>query len=56
MRDAGYAILIRKHHIQYVQPALLDDEIEVALYVYGVKRVSAMRYYSITRVSDRARC
>jgi len=55
MRDAGCAILIRKHHIQYVQPALLDDEIEVALYVYGVKRASAMRYYSITRVSDGAR-
>ena len=54
MRDEGGAILIRKHHIQYMQPALLDDEIEVASYVYDVKRASAMRYYSITRVSDGA--
>ncbi len=54
MRDEGFAILIRKHHIQYVQPALLDDEIEVASYVYDVKRASALRYYSITRVSDGA--
>jgi acyl-CoA thioester hydrolase len=54
MRDEGFAILIRKHHIQYLQPALLDDEIEVASYVYDVKRASAMRYYSITRVSDGA--
>jgi acyl-CoA thioester hydrolase len=54
MRDAGFALLIRKHHIQYVQPALLDDEIEVASYVYDVRRASAMRYYSITRVSDGA--
>ena len=54
MRDEGGAILIRKHHLQYVQPAVLDDEIEVASYVYDVKRASAMRYYSITRVSDGA--
>ncbi|HTP10745.1 MAG TPA: thioesterase family protein [Anaerolineae bacterium] len=54
MRDEGHAILIRKHHIQYVQPALFDDEIEVASYVYDVKRASAMRYYSITRVNDGA--
>jgi acyl-CoA thioester hydrolase len=54
MRDEGCAILIRKHHIQYLQPALFDDEIEVASYVYAVKRASAMRYYSITRVGDGA--
>ena len=34
--------------------ALLDDEIEVASYVYDVKRASATRYYAITRVSDDA--
>jgi acyl-CoA thioester hydrolase len=54
MLDDGRAILIRKHQIQYVQPALYDDEIEIASYVYDVKRTSAMRYYSITRVSDGA--
>jgi len=54
MREAGFAILIRKHQIQYLQPALFDDEIEVASYVYDVKRASAVRYYSITRVSDGA--
>jgi acyl-CoA thioester hydrolase len=54
MLDEGHAILIRKHHIQYMQPALFDDEVEVASYVYDVKRASAMRYYSITRVDDDA--
>jgi len=52
--DAGRAILIRKHQIQYVQPALFDDEIEVASYGYAVQRASAMRYYSITRANDGA--
>ena len=54
MRDEGFAILIRKHQIQYVQPALFDDEIEVSSYVYDAKRASAMRYYALTRVSDGA--
>jgi acyl-CoA thioester hydrolase len=54
MRDEGHAILIRQHHIQYVQPALYDDEIDIASYVYDVRRASAMRYYAITRVSDGA--
>ncbi len=54
MLDEDRAILIRKHQIQYLQPALFDDEIEVATYFYDVKRASAMRYYSITRVSDGA--
>jgi acyl-CoA thioester hydrolase len=54
MMDEGRAILIRKNQIQYVQPALYDDEIEIASYVYDVKRTSALRYYSITRVSDGA--
>jgi len=54
MRAEDCAILIRKQHIQYLQPALFDDEIEVRSYVYGVQRASAMRYYSITRVSDGA--
>ncbi len=54
MMDDGRAILIRKHQIQYLQPALFDDEIEIASYVYDVERTSAMRYYSITRVSDGA--
>ena len=54
MLEEQVAILIRKHHIQYLQPALFDDEIEIATYVYDVKRASAMRHYAITRVSDGA--
>ncbi len=54
MCDEGFAILIRKHHIQYLQPALFDDEIEVSSYVYDVKRASALRYYAIKRVGDEA--
>ena len=54
MRDEGFAILIRKHQIQYVKPALFDDEIEIISYAFDLKRASATRYYAITRVSDGA--
>ncbi len=54
MRDEGFAIFIRTHRIQYLQQALLDDEVEIASYAYAVKRATATRYYAMTRVTDGA--
>jgi acyl-CoA thioester hydrolase len=54
MTAEGFAILLRRHQIQYLQPALLDDELEVATWVSEVKRVTALRHYTITRVRDGA--
>jgi acyl-CoA thioesterase FadM len=33
---------------------VLGDEVDVSTWVYGSKRATATRYYSITRVSDGA--
>jgi acyl-CoA thioester hydrolase len=52
MIATGCAIVARKNQIEYLQAATLDDEIEVATWASDVKRVSAMRHYTITRVSD----
>ena len=41
MLAESHAILIRRHQIQYLQPALLDDELEVATWVSQVKRATA---------------
>lgn len=49
-----FAIVARRHQIEYRQQALLDDELEVATWVSGVKRASATRHYTITRVDDGA--
>jgi acyl-CoA thioester hydrolase len=54
MNDEGFGIVVRKHHIQYLQPAVYDDEVEIATYAYAMKRASAIRYYTITRVNDGA--
>ena len=54
MMEHGFAIILRRHQIQYLKSACLDDELEVATWASDVRRSSAMRYYTITRISDGA--
>ncbi|MCB9454248.1 MAG: acyl-CoA thioesterase [Anaerolineaceae bacterium] len=50
--EAGFAIIARKHRIEYRQAAVLDDEIEIATWVSGMKRSFATRHYTIHRAAD----
>lgn len=50
--EGGFAIVARRYRIEYRQQALLDDELEVATWISDVKRATAVRHYSIRRVSD----
>ena len=50
----GVAILAGGHQIEYRQPALLDDELELTTWLSGVKEASALRHYTITRAGDGA--
>jgi acyl-CoA thioester hydrolase len=52
MMAAGFAIVARRYRIEYRQPALLGDELEVVTWVSDVKRATAVRHYTITRLSD----
>lgn len=52
MVSEGFAIIVRRQQIQYRQPALLDDELELATWVSNFKRTSAIRHYVIRRLSD----
>jgi acyl-CoA thioester hydrolase len=52
MISAGHAIVARKNQIEYLQPAVLNDEIEIATWASDMKRASALRHYTITRVAD----
>ena len=54
MTSAGFAIILRRHQIEYLQPARRDDELEIATWASDVKRSSATRHYTISRVSDGA--
>jgi acyl-CoA thioester hydrolase len=50
----GFAIVARRHRIEYRQPAVLDDELELATWISDVKRATVVRHYTVTRVDDGA--
>ena len=54
MMDAGCAIVARKNQLEYLIPATMGDELEIATWLSDVRHVSALRHYTITRVSDGA--
>jgi acyl-CoA thioester hydrolase len=54
MLDEGHAILIRRHQIQYKQPALLNDDLVITTWISNVRRSTATRHYHIMRKSDDA--
>ncbi len=53
MRANDFVILIRRHQIEYLQPALMHDNLEIAMWSFNVRGATAMRYHTITRMSDR---
>lgn len=52
MSAAGFAIIMRRHQIEYLAPAFLGDELEIATWAAHVRRSTAMRYYTVTRLAD----
>jgi acyl-CoA thioester hydrolase len=54
MREAGFGIVVKRHQIEYKQPALLDDELEISTWLSAVRRASAIRHYQLRRLRDDA--
>jgi acyl-CoA thioester hydrolase len=54
MWSDGVALVARRHQIEYLQPAVLDDELELATWASGMTGDSFVRHTTITRVSDGA--
>lgn len=54
MKEVGFGIIARRYRIEYLLPALQDDELELATWFSDVKRVTAIRHYTIRRVADGA--
>ncbi len=48
----NFAVIVRRHRIEYLQPAVLDDDLEIATWVSQVKRSSATRHFIISRAID----
>jgi acyl-CoA thioester hydrolase len=54
MSAEGFGMVLRRHLIEHLQAAVLDDELEISTWVTEVRRASATRHYAITRLSDGA--
>jgi acyl-CoA thioester hydrolase len=50
--DEDLAVVTRRHRIQYRQPATFEDTLEIATWLYNLRRTSATRYYTFRRLVD----
>lgn len=50
----GLSLTARQCRIEYHQPALLGDELELATWLSDLSADSAVRHYTLTRVADQA--
>jgi acyl-CoA thioester hydrolase len=51
-KESGFGWVVRRHTIEYLQPAHAGDTIVVRTWVSTMRRVSSMRQYEILRPSD----
>jgi acyl-CoA thioester hydrolase len=46
------AIVARRYRIEYLEPAVIDDELSITTYIANVRRSTAERFHEIRRVED----
>ena len=50
----GHGMVVRRHELDYVAPALLGDRVLLATWIMGLDRLSLHRRYQFVRASDGA--
>jgi acyl-CoA thioester hydrolase len=53
MWQEGFGVMLRQHEIEYLAPAHMDEGLEIATWLAEFKRATAVRYFTVTRTSDR---
>ena len=48
----GTGWVVRSHHIEYLQPAFVDQQVIVVTWVSNFKRIRSLRKYKIVRQAD----
>ncbi len=54
MIEAGFGIVARHYRLEYKQPALIGDTLEITTYIADFGRTSAVRCYELKRAGDNA--
>jgi acyl-CoA thioester hydrolase len=52
MVEQGFVVFLRQARLQYLQPAVLGDELKIKTWVSSINRASAGRHYTIHRADD----
>jgi acyl-CoA thioester hydrolase len=50
--EHGFVIYLSQAHLQYLQPSVLHDELEITTWVSSLRRTSAGRHYAFHRARD----
>ncbi|MFQ5942249.1 MAG: acyl-[acyl-carrier-protein] thioesterase [Anaerolineales bacterium] len=50
--EAGLGWALKRSRIEYLQPALPDEELQIETWLTSLRQASAERFYSVTRLSD----
>lgn len=48
----GAVFVVRSHHIEYLQPAFLGEELKVITWVNNFQKFTTLRKYLVVRVTD----
>jgi acyl-CoA thioester hydrolase len=51
-RQIESAFVVRSHHVEYLQPAFVGDEVVVRTWVTGFSKVTCVRKYKAARAKD----
>lgn len=51
-RELGGGFVVRRHEIEYRQPAFVDEEIVVRTWVADMRKMTSLRRYEIVRPAD----
>jgi acyl-CoA thioester hydrolase len=54
MSEHNFAIVARMHHIEYRQPAFMDEILEISTWVSSIRRSTGTRHYVIRRQADKS--
>ena len=54
MIESKFGIFYRTMSIDYLQPARLDDVLDISAWLSDVKRVTGIRHFTIARAADNA--
>jgi acyl-CoA thioester hydrolase len=52
-KEVGAAWVVHTHHIEYLRPAFLGDQIQVMTWLANLRRAFSLRKYEFVRVPDK---